>query len=214
MTYVNFKGGLYALLFLLLYSSNIFANTIVINEDIILDKTVVKLDEMGAEVLAKTGVSIVVIAQKHMDQKMFMEYKTKYAHDLKKHYIVWLYSRTYADKNNIGVNQMFVSDDLKGKFDQGKLFSPWSGAFTKVLTAHSKTDTTSAAYLNGFESILEQLSAAYEVTFDSSIGHEGQTFINIVRFIFYAILVAGGIYYIRIRRRNRERERLENAKKA
>jgi len=155
---------------------------------------------------------VIVIAKKHMDQQMFMEYKTKYTERLKSSYIIWLYSRTYMDKENIGVNQMFVSDDLNGKFDENVLFSPWSGAFTKVLTAHSKTDTTSAAYLNGFESILEQLGAAYHVTFTTSIGHEGQTFINVIRFIFYMTLIIGAFYYIKIVRRNRRRA-AEDARK-
>ena len=182
-----------ATLFILLFLNPLFSfNGFVIeaDKDILLDKAVQKMKNMGDELYKKTKVSTVLVVKKHLDKKSFLETKQKYLTQTDKPYIVWIFSKTYADRDNIGLNQMFNSPQLDGKFDKDSLFSPWTGTFTKILTVHkSKVDPTSAAFLNGYGDLVDMLADSYHIKLDSSIGSGSHIMTNILRFVFYFILV-------------------------
>ena len=178
---------------LLLVSSSLFANVsgfFIDNSDsIILDKAVTKMKQMGEELYKKTGVSTVLIVQKHLDKKSFLAYKDKYLSKTKKPFVLWIFSKTYEDRKNIGLNQMFNSPELDDKFDKDSLFSPFTGTFTKILTVHkSKVDPTSAAFLNGFGDLVDMLANSYNIKLKSSLGSGSHYMTNIIRVIFYLFL--------------------------
>jgi hypothetical protein len=192
------KGGLFSLLLIFsLFTTTLFSKTIVINDDVIIDKTVKRINIMGQEMLDQVGVTTIIVAKKKMNKEEFLKIKEEIFNDLKKSYIVWFFSRKYDDSQNIGLNQIFISDDLEGKFDSESLTSPFYGTFTKVLTANSKLDTTSAAFFNAYGDIMAQIGEAYNVEFKNAVPNDGRTFINIVRAIFYGTLAYGLYFYIR-----------------
>jgi len=171
-----------------LFSFNGF--TIEADKGILLDKAVKKMKEMGDELYQKTKVSTVLVVKKHLDKKSFLETKKKYLTQTDKPYVVWIFAKTYEDRNNIGINQMFNSKELDGKYDKDSLFSPFTGTFTKILTVHkSKVDPTSAAFLNGFGDLVDMIADSYHVKLKSSIGNESHISLNIIRLIFYAIVI-------------------------
>ncbi len=159
-------------------------------DPILTDKTIGKMKEMGDELYKKTGVTTVLVAKKHLSKAEFLEIKDRYLKELKPPYVLWIFSKTYMDRKEIGINQMFNSPDLDGKFDKGSLFSPFSGSFTKLIVIQkSKVDPTSAAFLNGYADLVDMIASSYGVKLDSSLGNESRTFMDWVRVIFYLTLL-------------------------
>jgi len=185
--------AVFSALFILLTLTPLFSFngfTIEADKGILLDKAVGKIKEMGDELYQKTKVSTVLVVKKHLDKKSFLEIKNKYLTQTEKPYVVWIFSKTYEDRENIGLNQMFNSKELDGKFDKDSLFSPFTGTFTKILTVHkSKVDPTSAAFLNGFGDLVDMIADSYNVKLKSSIGSESHISLNIIRLVFYFIVI-------------------------
>jgi hypothetical protein len=177
---------------LIFLGTSLFANGLTIDniDGVILDKTVNKMKEMGDELYQKTKISTIIVAKKHLDKKEFLAIKEKYIAQSQKPYVLWIFSKTYEDRDNIGLNQMFNSKDLDDKFDKDSLFSPFTGTFTKILTVHkSKVDPTSAAFLNGYGDLVDMLANSYGVELKSSIGSGSHTSTNVLRIIFYSVVL-------------------------
>lgn len=198
---LSFKTVFKAVLSLtIFFQTTLFADYKIETDIITGEKVLKKLDEMGNELFQKTGVSTVIVAKKHLTQETFLEIKNRYLKELKNPYVLWVFSQSYMDRKGVGINQMFSSDDLKGKFDQESLFSPWGGTFTKVLSVqNSKSDPTAAAFLNGYGDLTDMIASSYGVKLASSIGDETQTTINFARIIFYIVTLFFFIYYIRVK---------------
>ncbi len=193
-----FIAALLSLLFV--FPTALFSGFIFEGDQIVTDKTLGKIKEIGDELYRKTGVSTVLITKNHLTKEQFLEIKNRYLKELKAPYVLWIFSKTYMDRKDIGINQMFNSPDLEGKFDKNSLFSPFHGTFTKLLVIQkSKVDPTSAAFLNGYSDLADMIADAYHVKLDSSIGNESRTFIDWVRVIFYAILLYFAWLYIKKR---------------
>ena len=148
------------------------------------------MKEIGDELYQKTGVTIALVTKKHLTKEEFQKIKNRYLKELKAPYVLWIFAKTYEDHKEFGLNKMFNSPDLNGKFDKESLFSPFSGSFTKLIVIKkSKTDPTSAAFLNGYADLTDMLAEFYGVKLKSSVGHESHTFMNIVRVLFYLSLL-------------------------
>jgi lysozyme family protein len=194
------KAAFAALILSTIFTTSLQANYTYEGDGYIGKKALKKLEEMGNELFEKTGVSTVIVAKEHLDQKEFLEIKDRYLKELKNPYVLWIFSKTYMDRKNIGINQMFSSDDVKDKFDQDSMFSPWGGTFSKILTVHkSKSDPTAAAFLNGYADLTDMIASSYGVKLDSSIGSETKTTINIVRIFFYLIIAFFFVWYLQIK---------------
>jgi hypothetical protein len=196
----NFKAAFAALILSIIFTTSLQANYAYEGDGYIGDKALKKLEEMGTELFQKTGVSTVIVAKDHLDQKQFLEIKDRYLKELKNPYVLWIFSKKYMDRENIGINQMFSSDDVKDKFDQDSLFSPWGGSFSKILTVHkSKSDQTPAAFLNGYADLTDMIADSYGIKLESSIGSETKTTINIARIIFYLVLAFFFVWYLQVK---------------
>ncbi len=158
------------------------------------------MKEMGDELYKKTGISTAVIAKKHLDKDEFLKLKEKYLHTLKPPYVLWIFSKTYMDRKNIGINQMFHSPDLNGKYDEDSLFSPFYGSFTKLIVVRkSKSDITSAAFLNGYADLVDMLAKSYGVKLASSVGSETRVTIDIVRIVFYGTILFFILWFLKLK---------------
>ena len=185
---VAFFAALFSLLFI--FPSLTFANFIYEGDHIIKDKAVEKMKEIGDELYQKTGVTIALVTKKHLTKEEFQKIKNRYLKELKAPYVLWIFAKTYEDHKDFGLNKMFNSPDLNGKFDKESLFSPFSGSFTKLIVIKkSKTDPTSAAFLNGYADLTDMIAESYGVKLKSSVGHESHTFMNIIRVLFYLSLL-------------------------
>ena len=196
------RGAFWALLFtiLLLTPTASFSNFIYEGDHIINDKTITKMKEIGDELYKKTGVTIALVTKKHLSKDSFLEIKNRYLKELKAPYVLWIFSKTYMDRKDFGINKMFNSPDLDGKFDKNSLFSPFRGSFTKLIVIKkSKSDPTSAAFLNGYADLTDMLAKSYGVTLKSSLGNESKNFMTVFRIIFYLIILYFVWLYIKTR---------------
>lgn len=195
------KAATAALILPLLFVSSLHATvTLDVDDGLIGEKALAKIKEMGTELNAKTGVSTVIIAKGHLDQATFLEIKDRYLKTLNNPYLLWIFSKTYEDRGNVGINKLFSSPDLKDKYDEDSLFSPIGGSFTKLIVIQkSDSDPTAAAFLNGYADLSDMVASSYGVKLDSSIGHETETTINIARIVFYIVTLFFFIYYIRVK---------------
>ena len=194
INYLKLKRAIFFALFI-----NIFFNPFLFaslngfiydgEKGILLDKTVNKMREMGEELYQKTKISTVIVVRKHLNKKEFLSLKNKYIKETQKPYVIWIFAKTYMDRDNVGINQMFNSPELNDKFDKDSLFSPFTGTFTKILTVHkSKVDPTSAAFLNGYGDLVDMLADSYHIKLKSSIGSGSHYSLDIIRIIFYSLI--------------------------
>ena len=160
------------------------------DKGILLDKTIKKMQQMGEELYQKTYITTILVVKKHLTKDEFLSLKNKYIKEAKKPYVLWIFAKTYQDRKDIGINQMFNSKELDDKFDKDSLFSPFFGTFTKILTVHkSKVDPTSAAFLNGYADLVDMLANSYGVKLQSSIGSESHYSLDVIRIIFYSLIL-------------------------
>ncbi len=181
-----------ATLFILIFTTSLFSNGFIYDGDknVILDKAIVKMKQMGDELYQKTAVTTVLVVRKHLDKKEFLSLKNKYLKTAKKPFVLWIFSKTYMDRKNIGINQMFNSPELDKKFDKDSLFSPFTGTFTRIISVHkSKVDPTSAAFINGYGDLVDMLASSYGIKLKSSIGNGSHIMTDIIRIFFYGMLL-------------------------
>jgi len=164
------------------------------------DKTQAKLKEMGDELFEKVGISTVIVAKEYLDKKSFLETKDKYLKELKAPYVFWIFSKKYDERDSVGINQLITSDDLKGKYDENSMFSPFGGTFTKLIVIQkSKSDPTGAAFLNGYADLTDMLAASHGVTLKSSIGSETRDTMDIARVLMYLTFLFILIWTIKVK---------------
>ncbi len=197
----NFKVAIFAtLISSLIFVTSLQAGYSYDGEGLIEEKALNKLQEIGNELYQKTGISTVLVVKKHLTQEEFLEIKNRYLKELKNPYILWIFSQKYIDRTTVGINKLFTSDDIKDKFDENSLFSPWGGTFSKIISIQkSKSDPTAAAFLNGYSDLTDMLAESYNTKLDSSIGSETKTTIDIFRLFFYLIIIYFVIRYIRLK---------------
>lgn len=189
-------------LFLFLLHSASFASLVVLkNEDIINKRAVEKIDTLGLELREKTGINSYVVALKTIGDKPLVVYEKELVSQLEKPYALLSLA-----KNEQQIDIVY-SDELKDKFDKEQILSPypWSGTIIPILTARKGEDKYSAALLNGYADMVEQIAYSYDVKLKSAIGNANKNVLGIIRFIFYfsIVLVIGVGLYWRIKRRGK-----------
>lgn len=166
-------------------------------------KTEAKMKEMGDELFLKTGVSTAIVAKDSLNKKGFLELKSSYLKELKAPYVLWIFAKTYSDEdvNRTGkLNLLLSSADLKGKYDESSMFSPFGGSFTKLIVIQkSKSDPTGAAFLNGYADLTDMLASSYGVELESSIGNETRVTMDVARVIFYAVFLFFFLWMIKVK---------------
>ena len=173
---------------LLLLSILLFAaqNFVLKNDNILPQKTVDKINEIGNELFEKTGVSLYLVATEKMPTEHIKEYEAKIAKDLKPPYILL----TFALKDH--KVDIVNSPDVSSRFDKEQVLSPfpWSGTIIPLLESHSKNPKAAveAALLNGYADIAEQVAASYGVKLKSGIGSTNKNIYFGLRILFYGIL--------------------------
>jgi len=189
-----------------MFSTPLFASYSYDGDVNINDKTLTKMKEMGDELFTKTGVSTAIVAKEYMDKNGFLEVKDRYLKELDAPYVLWIFSKKYDKRDSVGINQMFSSKDLEGKFDKDSMFSPFGGSFTKLIVIQkSKSDPTAAAFLNGYADLTDMLAESHGVKLKSSIGSETRATMDIARVLMYLTFFAIFIWYLKVKFFNKEK---------
>ena len=176
----------FALLFLVILNSFASENLVIKNDNILPQKTVQKINEIGNELVSKSGVSVYVAVVKKMDKKKIVDFEKSLVSYLHAPYV--LLALSVKDKKVDIVN----SKDLANRFDKEAILSPfpWKGSIIPLLTSHSKNPKAAieAAILNGYSEIAEQIAKSYGVKLNSAIGNTNREIYYWLRVVFYSIL--------------------------
>ncbi len=176
-------GALGALLFVPLFAS---LNFVLVNENILPQKTVQKINEIGNELYSKSGVGLYIAAVKKMPTKRIVAYEKQLAQNLKPPYIILAIA---VEDQKVDI---YSSLDAAKLFDKEEILSPlpWKGSIIPLLTAHFKDQKAAVevALLNGYAEIAEQVAKAKGITLKSAIGNTNRNIYYWLRVLFYSII--------------------------
>ena len=199
-TLLSIKAKKLSLLcFIVFFPVLIFAKEFVINDDNLEERTVQKIEEMGSELFAKSGVKVILIAKQSGEGENILAYEQNFAKNLTSPYV--LLTLFQAEKKV----DVYYSEGLDKEFDREALLSPfpWSGTIIPLLTSKKNEVSAGPALLNGYADLVEQIAAHRKIELESAIGNANKVTINIVRLLIYGfmVVVVGLIIYKRIKSR-------------
>jgi hypothetical protein len=179
----------------------LFADFVIVNEEIIDDRAILKIKDLGVELQDKAGISVYISAQVSLKGQTIKEYEQAIASTLKAPYVLLSFARneTKVDIiNSDGIDQLFDKEQILSPF-------PWSGTIIPLLSMHGKDlkAQESAAMLNGYADIVEQIAKSKGIELQGAIGSENQNVYSLLKIIFYGtIFVAVGLW---LRRKYRKK---------
>lgn len=191
-----FMRGIFATLFF--YSSLFSFENLIVNEfNIINHKSQEKMQEIGNELFSKTGIRAYVVAIKHFSQKDMISFEKEFAKQLKEPFVL-LSIATLDQKVDI------YTTNLNNLFNKEQILSPipWSGTILPILAGKNSEDKYSAAMINGYADLVDQIAKSKNVTLEKNIGNSNKNTINILRIIIYLTIIWAISYIIYKRRKN------------
>ncbi|QIR75542.1 TPM domain-containing protein [Sulfurospirillum diekertiae] len=190
---------LWLLCFLAFFPVLIFAKEFVIYDDSLEERTAQKIEEMGSELFAKSGVKVILIAKKSGEGENILAYEQNFAKNLTTPYV--LLTLFQAEKKV----DVYQSAGLEKEFDREALLSPlpWNGTIIPLLTSKKNEVSVGPALLNGYAELVEEIAAYRKIELESAIGSANKITINIVRLLIYGFMaiVVILIIYKRIKSR-------------
>lgn len=176
----------------------VFAKDFVVYDDILEEKTALKIEEMGQELFAKSGVKVILIAKKNGNENI-LAFEQNFAKDLTPPYALLT---LFQAEQKVDV---YTSPGLEKEFDREALLSPlpWKGTIIPLLTSKKKEVGVSPALLNGYAELVEEIAQYRKIELESAIGSANKTTINLVRVLLYSFMaiVIVLIIYRRIKSR-------------
>ncbi len=183
----------------MLLASNLYGSVFLKNENIIDKRAVKQIELMGAELKQKTGINTHIVAIKSLGKIPLVKYEENLTKDFKSPYILLSIAR---DDKQVDIK---ASDDMLKRFDREGVLSPYplNGTILPILADKKGEDKYSAAILNGYADIVDQVAQSYGIELVTSIGSANKTVINIIKVIFYsfAVITIGLIFYFKRKRR-------------
>ncbi len=183
-----------ALLVLFLFTVTLQAKRFVYNDGVILNKTETKIEEMANELYDKTGISAYLLTKRKLEGKGIIEYEKEFSKNVKAPFAILT---IVLNEQKVDI---YNSPDLDNSFDKEAILSPypWKGSIIPLLTGKKKNISISAAMLNGYADMVEQLANSKDVKLKSGIGSTNRDMIFSLKFSMYLFLfVVIGWYFIR-----------------
>ena len=166
-------------IFLLSQSLALGANFVINNDEILSQKVSVKLNEIGSELYAKSGINLAVGVYKDGElEALFKE------QNLSSPYAFLLLIK---DKKKV---EIFADTNTSKLFNKGQILSvnPESGTIIPILVSKNGKDVYNAAILNGYADIAEQIASSLNFQLESSVGNSNKTTLNFLRFFIYGLV--------------------------
>jgi len=190
----KYKCKKFFLLALVLFSVSLNAKKFVYNDGVILKKTEAKIEQMANELFLKTGVSAYLVSKKDLNGTNIVTYEKEFAKDKKAPFAIICLAKKEQKVD------AYNSPDLDDAYDKSSLLSPypWNGTIIPLLTGKKKNVSISAALLNGYADMVEQIASSKNVKLDSAIGSTNRDIIYFVKISIYLFLfIMIGLYFIR-----------------
>ncbi|ALF47010.1 putative membrane protein [Campylobacter concisus] len=166
-------------IFLLSQSLALGANFVINNDEILSQKVSVKLNEIGSELYAKSGINLVVGVYK--DGELEALFKDQ---NLSSPYAFLLLIK---GKKKV---EIFADANTSKLFNKEQILSvnPESGTIIPILVSKNGKDVYNAAILNGYADIAEQIASSLNLQLESSVGNSNKTTLNFLRFFIYGLV--------------------------
>lgn len=195
------KVGVFLTLLLFLIT-NLHANTTqyILSHDRLIDpRAIEKIDQIGSEVESKTGVKIFLYAKESYDinDKLPMKEKLEkiklYEKELltrvKSPYVLITIALQQTHIN------LFTSKELDNIVDKDKILNEYIIPLLASKDKNKLFAKVSAAVLNGYAQIGDDIAKSRNIELESSIGSGGKTFSTIWKVFMYTIILAGLVAY-------------------
>ena len=166
-------------IFLLSQSLALGANFVINNDEILSQKVSVKLNEIGSELYAKSGINLAVGIYKDGElEALFKE------QNLSSPYAFLLLIK---GKKKV---EIFADANTSKLFNKEQILSvnPESGTIIPILVSKNGKDVYNAAILNGYADIAEQIASSLNLQLESSVGNSNKTTLNFLRFFIYGLV--------------------------
>jgi len=183
-----------------------------------------EINAIGAELKAKTGVSLyLVMVRDTNDRQDVAAFEKQLASELKEPAVIMTFIELqqqvdilarpvslYEHFNKAQIlspNATFIGSVVSAimfarSYDEAKeLIVNRGGTVLPILAEKTKGDETvqkySVAMFNGYSDTADQIAESYGVTLSSSAGNGSRNFIDILRIIFYGIILFAIAKYLR-----------------
>ncbi|MDD3324447.1 MAG: TPM domain-containing protein [Sulfurospirillaceae bacterium] len=197
------KAFSFSLLFatLFFFTPNVFALGFVINEDVIDARAALKIGEISQELFKKTKITLYLIAKKNGGSQDIVAFEKEFGKTVQEPFVLLT---LFLDEKKVDI---YRSSSLEKAFDKDAILSPfpWRGTIIPLLTGKKENVSVSAAMLNGYADIAEQIADFKGVKLQSSIGNTNKTTIFFVKIAVYGFLLFVLIAVFVKRRRGRVR---------
>ena len=200
MKKINFsKVGVIFSLLLFLYSNG-FAQNYILNDDgLIDDRAKEKILQIGNEVKSKLGVNLYVYAKSNLglDANVKTKERIEYIKEFETNIINTLeapYVLLTIFVEDTHVNLLFT-ESLKKAIDKDDILD---GYVVPLLASKDKNtifSKVSAATLNGYAAIADNIASSKDIKLESSIGNEGKISSTIWRVLMYFLIISGLLAY-------------------
>jgi hypothetical protein len=219
-----FSRGLAALILTILSTLSLHAEFLYKDDVVKNPKFTKQIELIGSELKAKTGISLYLVMLRDLDNnESISDFEKRLSAEsngsaviitfveLKKE--VDILARPTSLYNNFDKAQVLspnatfigavVSTIMFARtFDDAKeLLSNSGGTILPILAERAKGNDIVSKYsvgmYNGYSDVAEQIAASKGVTLSSSAGTGSQTFIDILRLVFYSIILYALYVYIR-----------------
>ncbi|MDD3343373.1 MAG: TPM domain-containing protein [Sulfurospirillaceae bacterium] len=176
------------------------AKEFVINDNVIEERTAQKIEEMGQELFSKSGVRVYLIAKQNGGGENIIAFEKEFSKTLQTPYALLTF---FLQDQKVDI---YYSAGLEKEFDKEAMLSPlpWQGTIIPLLTEKKKEVSASAALLNGYADLVEQIAASRKITLQSAIGSSNKTTLMVIKigvygFVLVLLLI---VLYRRIKKRD------------
>lgn len=173
--------------------SSLLASFVLENNDFLPLKSVDKINEMANELKVKTGVSVYLIAKKSINSQKIKDYELEVAKTLSEPYVLLTFA---YDEKKIDI---ISSEELSDKFNKDEILDEY---IIPILISKDKVPSKyGAALFNGYAEIIDDLADNYDITLENSIDSSGKILFDVVRYIFWAMMIGFFIAFLYIFKR-------------
>lgn len=216
--------GLAALTFSLFFTLSLHAEFLYKDDVVQNPNFTQQIESIGKELKAKTGISLYLVMVRDLDENQSIaDFEKQLAIELKEPAVVMTFVELqqkvdilarpvalYEDFNKgqvLSPSATFIGSVVSAvmfarSFDEAKeLISNRGGTVLPILAEKTKGGETvqkySVAMFNGYADVAEQIAEHKGVTLSSSAGSGSKNFIDILRVIFYGIILWAIFIYVR-----------------
>jgi len=208
----------------LLFSNTLFAEYLYKDDVVQRDSFTEEIERIGSELYEKTGVSLYLVMVRDLDENQSIaEYEIELAKELREPAVILSFVELkkqvqilanptvlYRDfdkeqilsPNASFINAVVFSIMFARNFDEVKeIMSSYGGVVLPILAEKAKGDDIvnkyAVAMFNGYSEIAEQVAASRGVELKSAAGNQNQIAIDVIRLIFYGVLLLFLFKFIR-----------------